>query len=105
MDWEWAHRQCAEVLIADSNRIGSAPVLIRLQPSGRERDVGLERRLEGFVPVHQISQDRQSLGVQGVQPRAEYVGDSALIHKRSHLRLTNGSLTTVLAFHVHHGKS
>ena len=45
-----------------------APVLIGLQPGNEEVDVGLERRLEGLVPVHEVSEDRQRLRVERVEP-------------------------------------
>ena len=46
-------------------------MLIGLRARGEEIDVGFEGRLEGLVPVHEVGEDRQRLGVQRVQAGAE----------------------------------
>ena len=68
----------------------------------KEIHVGLERRLERFVPVLQVGQDRQRLRVQRVQPRAKHVGDASFVDEHRHLRFANGELAAVLDLHVLH---
>ena len=103
VDAEAAQADRAEFLVADGDRSRRAPVLVGLQPRGEEVDVGFERRLELLVPVHQVGQQRQGLGVQRVEARAEDVGDAAFVDEHRHLRLAHRELAAVLDLHVLHG--
>ena len=93
----------AEVLVADGDRRGGAPALVGLDAAGEEIDVALERRLEHLVPVHEVGEERQRLGVEGVQTRPEDVGHLAFVDESGHLRFADGKLGAVLDFHVLHG--
>ena len=82
----------AEFLFADGDGRGGAPLLIHLQAGGEEVDVGLEGRLEALVPVHEVGEQGQVAGVEGVEAGAKDVGDAALVHKGGQLRLAHGEL-------------
>src|SRR5207244_8215950 len=66
---EAAKTDGAEFLVADGNGTLRTPVLVDLNSGGEKIDIGLERRLERFVPILQISQDGQRLRIQRVQSR------------------------------------
>ena len=92
-----------EFLVADGDGILRAPVLVGLNSRGEEIDIGLEGRLERFVPVLQISQDGQRLRIQGIESRAKNVRNLPLIHKNRGLRIANGQLAAVLDLAILHG--
>ena len=98
-----AHAHRAELLVADGDGRGGAPLLVGLQARGEEIDVRLERRLERLVPVHQVGQDGQRLGAERVEARAEDVGDLAFVDEDGHLRIAHRQLAAVLDLHVLHG--
>ena len=76
---ETAQSDSAEFLVADSDRVSRAPVLVRLYFRREEVHVRLERRLKCFVPVSQIRQDGQSVGGQLIQSRLENIGELAFV--------------------------
>src|SRR6185437_8830896 len=67
---ECAHPHGPKLLVANGNGSGSTPLLIDLQAAGEEVNVRLERRLEGLVPVHQVSKDRKGVRTERMQARA-----------------------------------
>jgi hypothetical protein len=93
----------AELLVADGDGRGRAPLLVDLQAGGEEVDFGLEGGLEGLVPVHQIGEQGKIAGIEGVQAGAEDVGDLAFVDEGGHLRLAHGELAAVFYLHVPHG--
>ena len=93
----------AELLVADGDGRGRAPLLVDLQARREEVDLGLEGRLEGLVPVHQIGEQGQVAGVERVQAGAEDVGDLAFVDEGGHLRLAHGELAAVFYLQVAHG--
>ena len=77
-------------------------MLVHLRAGGEEKDVGLERRLEGLVPVLQISQDGERLGGELVKSGRELVGNFAFVHKNGKLRVADGKLSPILDLAVLH---
>src|SRR5208282_6407812 len=51
---ETAKADGAELLVANGDGILRAPVLIGLDARGKKIDIGLEGRLEGFIPILEI---------------------------------------------------
>ena len=98
-----AHAHRAEFLVANGDGGCSAPTLVGFHAHREIINVGLERGLEGLIPIHEVSEDGQSLGVQRVEAGAENVGDLALVDEDGHLGLTHGELAAVLDLHVLHG--
>src|SRR5207249_9665015 len=70
---EAAKTDGAEFLVADGNGILRTPVLVDLNSRGEKIDIGLERRLERFVPILQISQDRSEEHTSELQSRFDLV--------------------------------
>ena len=56
-----------------------------------------------LIPVHQIGEQGQIAGVEGVQSGPKDVGDLAFVDEGGHLGLADGELPAVLDFHVLHG--
>ena len=77
-------------------------MLLDLNSRGEKIDIGLERRLERFVPILQISQDGQRLRIQRVQSRAKGVRNFAFIHKNRGLRIADRQLAAILDFAILH---
>ncbi len=100
-----AHADRTEFLVANRDRRRSAPALVRFHACGEEINIRLEWRLEGLVPIHDVGQNRQSLGAERVKARPKDIGDLAFIYEDSHLRFTNGELAAVLNLHIFHGVS
>src|SRR5262249_17743572 len=71
-------------------------------PCRKEVNIRFERGLEGFVPIHEVGEEGKCLRVEGVQSRAEDIGNSPLVHKRRHLRLAHRQFAAVLYLHVLH---
>ena len=69
VDAECAQPNRAEILVADGDRLRRAPALIRLQSRGKEVDIALERRLKHLVPVHEVRQQWERVGVERVEAR------------------------------------
>ena len=78
-----------ELLVANGDGIGRAPVLIHLQARGEEIDVGLKGRLKQFVPVQQVGQKGESVRAKGIKARGEDVGNAPFIYEEGHLRLAH----------------
>ncbi len=93
----------AELLVADGDGRGRAPLLVDLQARREEVDLGLEGRFEGLVPVHQVGEQRQIARVERVQAGAKDVGDLAFVDEGGHLRLAHGELAAVFYLQVAHG--
>ncbi len=100
---ECAHTHRAEFLIANRNRLRRAPLLVGLQTRGEEVNVGLKRRFERLVPVHQVGEDGQRVGAEGIETRPEDIRDAALVHEHRRLGIAHGELAAILDFHVLHG--
>src|SRR6185437_494574 len=98
-----AETNCPKLFVANRDGIGCAPLLVDLEPRGEEIDVGLERRFKSLIPILQIGEERQVLGVERVQAGTEDICDFSLIDEDCHLRLTNSQLRAVLNLHVAHG--
>ncbi len=78
-------------------------MLVGLDSRGEEIDIGLERRLERFIPVLQISQDGQGLRIQRVESGREDVRNFSFIHKKRGLRIADCQFAAVLDFAILHG--
>ena len=57
---------------------------------------------EILIPVHQVGEQGEIAGVEGVQSRPKDVGDFAFVDEGGQLRLAHGELPAVLDFHVLH---
>jgi hypothetical protein len=99
---EAAQPHHAEILVADRDRLLCAPALVGLGARREEVDVALEGRLEARVPVLEVREQRQRLGLERVQAGAELVGDLALVDEQRQLRLADGEARAVLDLHVAH---
>ena len=102
---EAANPHRAVVLVADGDGLRGTPFLVELLALGEVVDVGFEGGLEGLVPVHEVSQNRQGLGGQGVQPGLEGVGEAAFVDEHRELRFAYGELGAGLDFPVLHGEA
>ena len=99
---EAAQTNGAEFLVANGDRIRRAPVLIGLG-AGREKvDIGFERRLERFVPVHDVGKDRERLRVERIEAGAKRVGGFAFVDEERVLRVAHSELSAILDFAVLH---
>ena len=102
---ERAQPHDAEFLVPNGHRVGSSPPLVELQPRREEVNVRFEGGLERLVPVHEVGEHREGLGIQRVEPRAEDIGHLPFVHERRHLALAHGQLRPGLDLHVLHRKA
>ena len=98
-----AHTDGAELTVAEGDGVSGAPALVGLHARGEEVDVGLEGRLERLVPIHDVGEEGQGVGVEGVEAGAHDVGDTAFVHEEGHLGIADGELAAVLDLAVLHG--
>jgi hypothetical protein len=89
---EGARAHDPEVLVAQHDRVGRAPLVPGEQPRVDVVDVGLERRLEAVLPRLQPRQDRDVVGGERVLARAERVAELAEVDELRHLRLAHDEL-------------
>ena len=99
---EGAQPHHAEILIAQSDGLGRSPFAPQLKTGAEEIHIRLERRLKQLVPILQIRQHRNGLGIQGVAPGAEHIGNLALIHKHRHLGIPHRQAGPVLDLEILH---
>ena len=93
----------AEFLVADGDCLRRAPFAIQLQPGVEEIHIGLEGRFEQLVPVLQVGQQRQGLGVERVRAAGdEHIRHLALIDKQRQLAVAHRQLRAVLDLEILH---
>ena len=97
---ERAQLHRAELGIAHSNRLRRTPFPRKLLFGIEKVNIGFKRGFKEFVPVFQVGQQRQGLGIERVTPRSEHVGGYAFVDKHRHLRLAHGQARAVLDFLV-----
>src|SRR5262249_25740984 len=97
---EGAQPDGAELAVADRDGVRRPPGLVDPQAQREEVHLALERRLEELVPVHQIGEEGEVLGPEGVATGAEEVRDPPLVDHQRGLRLAHDELRPLLDLEV-----
>ncbi len=100
---EAAEADRAEFFVADSDGVRRAPVLISLRARREKIDVGFEGRLEGFIPIFEIGENRQGLRVERIQTGTEGVREFSFVDEHRELRVAHCEFAAVLDFAILHG--
>jgi len=77
-------------------------MLVSLYSRPEKVDVGFEGRLERFVPILEIRQNRKCIRSQRVHSRLECIRGFALIYEKRQLRVAHREFAAVLNFPVLH---